>query len=646
MTIKPLRFLGFTLLLLTYFTGQALQRDTTDVYRLIDTAREKHRQGFVDAAEYNFKRAGELADRLNFDRGMLMYAGHYCVFLYDQVRFEEAVTMARVQLEVSTRLGDRQRMGYAYNNLSLQYQAQGKLQRAAEALMKALDISSQTVRPTQQDLSDRRKYYNNLSSLLLDMNDIEKGRQYALKAYEVAETLKDTLAMGRSLVNVVVAEAMAKRLDEAEQHGLQLLDFSQSQNDVQMELKAYNNLGDIYRMQRRFNLAQKTFKKAEQLLHRAPPGNEVYVMMGFSSTYKDQGDYDAANKYYQRAFRLAENELAKPQLIELYLSGAEIKERMGSYKEALRLRKEYEQINDSLRNQEAYSTIQELEVKYQTSEKEKALAERDLKISEQRSKLERMTKWIIVAAALVITLAILLVSGRMISQQKRKTAASEQANRLLEAQLKGEETERARTARELHDGVASILSAAKLHIHAADDNRTVLNTLIGELIETAVQEIRNISHNLAPETILNDGFSHAVQEFCRRVNYPGLQLECYVLGELPALEKKSELMLYRVIQEAVTNTINHADATECIVQLVGNGTNLSITIEDNGKGFDLQQLKQTGIGLQNLSSRMSLLRANHEIHSTPEEGTSIYIEIDTTRIKQQLDTDRFAHFFV
>ncbi|RQP19458.1 MAG: hypothetical protein EAS52_02185 [Parapedobacter sp.] len=646
LTMRYLIFLCLALFIVDNAKGQPATNDTARVHQLIESAREKHQQGLAEAAERDFRQAGELAEQLNFDRGLQLYAGYYCVFLYQQVRYEEALHMGQLQLEVSERLDDKPRMGYAYNNISLQYQAQGKLRQAAEFLMKALEISSEIESLTPRDRSDRRKYYNNLSSLLLDMDDLEKGKEYALQALEIAEELQDTLAMGRSLVNVLVAEAMADDLNAAELHGLQLLAIGQSLNDIQTELTAYINLSDIYRRQKRYPLALETYQKALGLVQKAPPGNEVYILSGISSVYKDMAAYGQANAYFDRALALAEMELTKPKLIELYLSGAEIKERMRAYQEALLLRKQYEQLNDSLRNQETHNTIQELEVKYQTSEKEKALAERDLKISEQRSELERMNKWIVVAVALLVLLTILLLSGRLINQQKRKTAASEQANRLLEAQLLGEETERARTARELHDGVASILSAAKLHIHARNGEDAAAQALVGELIETAVQEIRNISHNLAPEIVLNEGFAQAVQEFCRRVNHPGLQLECYVVGELPKLDKNTELILYRIIQEAVTNTMKHAEATESIVQLVGEGTRLSITIEDNGKGFDLQQLKHTGIGLHNLSSRMQLLRGSHEIHSAPRKGTSIYIEIDALHTTSQpvgkLETQDFV----
>src|SRR5690606_33630129 len=365
-------------------------------------------------------------------------------------------------------------------------QAMGKLQLAADNLINALEISSKVKNPGAVHLGDQRKYYNNLSSLLLDMNDLEKGHLYAKKAYQIAEELQDSVAMGRSLVNILVAEAMAGRLADAEAHGLQLLAIGELVEDVEMVMKAYNNLGDIYRMQGRHSAALETFQKARPLLSDVPPGYEVYLTMGMSATYKDMGEFQKANSYFERALDLAQEELAKPQLIELYLSGAEIKEGLGAYRDALSLRKQYEQLNDSLRNQETQASIQELEVKYQTAEKEKALAERDLMISEQVSELERKNKWFFLSAAVAFLLIILVVFSRWTTVQKHNTQVSEQANRILAAQLQGEETERARTARELHDGVASILSAAKLHINAADSHDRNAFGLVGQLIETAV----------------------------------------------------------------------------------------------------------------------------------------------------------------
>ncbi len=608
--------------------AQEFKSDSVRVFALIDIANEKQAQGFPDSAEHYFKMAGKLAEELDSDAGRLGFAGHYCVFLYHQVRYDEALAMAQRQLAIGLKMNNKQKASYGYNNIALQYQAHGKLRQAASALMNALELSSSIEHPTRRDSSDRRKFYNNLSSLLLDLNDLDKGLQYALQSLKIAEQLQDTVAIGMSLVNVLVAEAMAYKLNDAEQHAEQLLAIGQSYDDVQTELTAYINLSDIYRRQGRLPLALETYRKAEALVPLAPPGNEVYVLSGMATVYKNLGRYHQADAYFGNALALAETELAKPKLIELYLSGAQIKEGLGDYRQALFFRKQYERLSDSLLNAETQQTIQELEVKYQATEKEKSLVEQALTISEQQAKLDRQNKWIALTVALIVLLAVVFVFYRLIGRQKQRIAYSQRENQLLEAQLKGEERERARTARELHDGVASMLSAAKLQINAMSDSHIPSRAHLGQLIESAVQEIRNISHNLAPEAVLSEGMAPAIQEFCRRVYQPGLQLACYVVGTLPQLGKKTELLLYRIVQESVTNLVKHANATEGLVQLVGEGNRLTLTIEDNGKGFDLQQMASKGIGLKNLSSRIKLLDGTYEILSEPGKGTSIYIEID------------------
>lgn len=617
---------------LTALCSRGVQaQDTTQVLRLIDRAKEKQQGGQIDSAEYYFKRAGALADQLRFDNGRLSFFGNYSAFLYEQIRYEEALGFAQKALELSLKLDNKPRAAAAYNNIALQCQAQGKLQDAAQNLMKALNISLAIKNPVSKDLSDRRKYYNNLSSLLLDMNDLDKGLHYAWKAYDMAENLKDTLAMGRSLVNVVVAEAMANRLADAEQHALQYLAIGRSYNDAQMELQAHNNLADIYRRQHRYAMALQHYERAQALLPRTQPGNEVYILSGISSVYKDMGKPENANLYFEKALAIAEKELAKPQLIEMYLSGSEIKEAMGAFKEALYLRKRFEEYSDSLRNQETQRTIQELEVKYQTAEHKKSIAERDLKIAEQETEIERKNTWIVTSVSLIMILVSVLFFLRQLSIQKRQTQLAKEERKLLEAQLYGEEKERERTARELHDGVASILSAAKLQIYNAMDRgqeSRKVHKEIAQLIELAVKEIRNISHNLAPEAILKEGFAYAIQSFCNRIRLSGFALDCYVIGELPKFEKNTELILYRAIQEAVTNIIKHAEATEAIVQIMGEEGRLLITVEDNGKGFDTKEILATGIGLGNISSRVAILGGILNISSKPGDGTSIYIEIE------------------
>ncbi|WP_293942298.1 tetratricopeptide repeat-containing sensor histidine kinase [Sphingobacterium sp. UBA7249] len=624
---KPLFI--YMALMMMLSQSSVFARDTTAVLNFIDRAKEMQRIGKTDSAEYYFNQANRLSKLINYDTGRLVALGNYSVFLYEQLRYSEALSFAKQSLGLSLKMKNKARAAAAYNNISLQYQAMGKLENAAENLVKGLEISSGIKHPSHRDLSDRRKYYNNLSSLMLDLNDVKKGLEYAWESHKLAQKLNDTLAMGRSLVNIVVAEAMSKDFDSAERHAIRLMEIALKHGDIQMEIKAHNNLGDIYRMQKKYNKSLQSFRKAGALLSNEFPGNEVYVLSGMSSVNKDMGNFALAESYYHRAIELGKEQLPKSQLLELYLSGSEIKEGIGKFREALELLKMYRSLADSLKDRETHRSIQELELKYRSMENRKIIAERDLVIAKQNTVIERKSKWVTISISIAVLLSWGLIFMRLVGIQKRKRLKLNYERHLLEAQLNGEERERGRTAKELHDGVASILSATKIKVHNANVTGQEKKALfeIGELIEVAVREIRNISHNLAPEFLLREGLAWAIESFCQRVKGGELSLDFYLIGDIPKFERTVELTLYRTVQEAVTNIIKHSGATEGIVQLEGSGNILRITVEDNGIGFNKNTLSGKGLGLSGLTCRVSNVGGTIEIHSSPGRGTTINIEI-------------------
>lgn len=606
-------------------------QDSTQIAALINRAKEHDSKGSPDSAEYYFKHAGKLAEKLAYSHGRLLYAGNYGVFLYNQTRFSEAMIFARMALEISQQLQDLPRMAAAYNLIALQHQALGRLKDASEQLIKALDIAATLPRPTAKDSSDRRKYLNNLSSLSMDLNDPEKGLRYARQSFEIARLQRDTVAMGNSLINIMVAEAIMGRFSEAIRHGHRYLAIGRSYNDAQMQIKALNNLGDVYRMQKRYTLSLQTFQRALALRPKSLLGHEVYTLWGISKVFSEKGDLNQAGQYFKKALKLSKTQLAAPQLIELLQAGAAINEGLGNYKHALELYRMQTQLKDSLSIQEAKRNIEELEIRYQTAEARNNITKRDLKILEQSMLLDKKNKWHIIFILCITILIITLVTLWLLHIQKQKIQRSRIRIKLIEAQLAGEEKEKARTAKELHDGVASILSAAKLHINALE-NIPYSGMLrdVSSLIDIAIGEIRSISHNLAPEIILKEGFSQALQSFCQRINASGFPLHCYMSGELPTLDKSAQLSIYRIIQECVTNMLKHADATAGIIQVMACHEQLLITIEDDGRGFDTAHVSSGGIGLDSLKARVEKLQGNMDIRSSAK-GTSIFIEINSGR---------------
>jgi signal transduction histidine kinase len=583
--------------------------DTTQVYRLIDLADKMNAANRSDSAEHYYKAAGTLAQFLKFDPGYLKYTGHYTGFLYRQSRYKEALAVAKQQLDAGLRTKDKKKTSNAYNNIALQYQALGQMEAAATHLIKALEAS-------ENDIENQQKYYTNLGSLFLDLKQYKKGLIYAEKGHELAVLLQDTMKVGRSLVNLLVAETLNNNLQKAEVYALRVIAIGEQYRDSELVLTGLCNLGDIHLGLHKFDASLAIFQRALSLLDKSGPDYAAYVYQGLASTYRHMKKYREADYYFNLAYQEGEKYLPKAEFSTLLLSGAEIKEALGEYKTALTLRKRYQVVNDSLVNASTQGTLHELEIQYKTAEKE-------AKMAKQANELEKKKQWIMLYTALLALLTAVLLFNRKMAKQREKLSATGYRNKLLKAQLDGEEEERSRTARDLHDGVASVLSAAKLQLHLLPGTA---HLGAKNLVDQALQEVRNISHNMAAEIVSSEGLGSAVHSFCLRVSHPGLEINYIQLGDVPQLSKRQELLLYRSIQEAVTNIVKHARATEAIVQLYTESQHLSITIEDNGRGF--KQKQKEGIGLRSLASRIKLLNGTMDIHSTPGVGTTVHLEVN------------------
>lgn len=202
----------------------------------------------------------------------------------------------------------------------------------------------------------------------------------------------------------------------------------------------------------------------------------------------------------------------------------------------------------------------------------------------------------------------------------------------LHGLLEGEERERKRLAAELHDGIASDLSAIKYNLSrlAQQNDNLKNNDLLAEMFEhidkTSVQ-IREISHNLSLSTITDLGLHGALLRFCLQVERAnGISIECAIKGEPVFTNTVTEIHIYRIVQELITNIVKHAEAESIEVEFLYEEKLLTITIKDDGKGFSPNPNK-SGIGLSNIHSRIQFLNASFTKENS-DKGTVCTIKID------------------
>lgn len=225
----------------------------------------------------------------------------------------------------------------------------------------------------------------------------------------------------------------------------------------------------------------------------------------------------------------------------------------------------------------------------------------------------------------------IVVSSRDISQRIETDLRLKEMH-LLEALIEGEEKERNRIAIDLHDEVSGMIAAAKMQFSAlSEKNKPLAVSKEYEqgmnLLESALRSVRNTSHNLMPELLLENGLDKALQRYCNVVNNEQLYVEYITTGFIQRYSSSFELALYRITQELIGNIIKHAYATEALVQLSDHNNILSLSIEDNGCGFD-ENLRIKGTGLKSIEKRVNAMNGKMELHSQPGKGTQIYLEFE------------------
>ena len=302
---------------------------------------------------------------------------------------------------------------------------------------------------------------------------------------------------------------------------------------------------------------------------------------------------------------------------------AEVEAKTGNHEEAYRTMRELLAVNDSIYSNNIKLQLSEMEARYNASENERRIMELENQ--------GRMQKTILFGSATLAVLIFLFLlyainQRKKRAQQKLIAVEQRQAMKISMALMEGQENERARVARELHDGLGGKLTGIKLTIEncarATNDGR--LQKATQQLTE-AVADIRDLSHNLMPPSIRKYGLEEAIKDFIQNLETPGTRIEYYASNLSALVHVNKQLSVFRIIQELVNNAVKHAHASRILLQTTIEDDLLLIDIEDDGIGFD-PLVVERNMGLHNIETRVQFLNGTMRIDSQPGKGTAINIE--------------------
>lgn len=218
------------------------------------------------------------------------------------------------------------------------------------------------------------------------------------------------------------------------------------------------------------------------------------------------------------------------------------------------------------------------------------------------------------------------------------TLLKEAEKMVIRSLIEGEDNERKRVAKEIHDSLGQNLTAASLNFGAVkglidklDDSRKEKFNVGYSFLNSAIEESRNIALNLMPKSIDDFGLLPTLKSLFSQIEKSGnLKITFYEnLRSETRFPPNIELNLYRITQEALNNVLKHAEASTIFIQLLLHKKEIIYTFEDDGKGFDFNLIKHDskGLGLKNISNRVMAMSGMIEIDSIPGKGTAFTIQI-------------------
>lgn len=519
-------------------------------------------------------------------------------------------------------------------------------------------------------------------------NDDRAIKNY-LNAIDAFRKLHDSARVAEVQADLARLYAEQEYYEEALNYLHQVLKFYEGRKDTMMQGRILNQLGDTYLSKGNIELAISFLKKSREfnlivrdtLLHlinsitlatiaesgesivydadstlQAFTRRETNIDPGFKSSallnagiyYMRQKKYPLALYYFDKSREAATKNPVRLRNAYKHISAC-YKE-MGDFETAFLYLNKYSQLNDSILNARRTWIINELLITKQTREKEAQIIdlENQKKLSSMSNRAQKIITFsllfgsIIVLFGAYITIRLYqqrLNTNQVISKQKEELTQSritELENNLkietMHSMLQGQEAERERIAKDLHDSLGGLLSTIKLHFDSVTSKLPAVEAQepyqkANQLLDEACKEVRNISNNMQPGALLKLGILPAIKDLINRIqgeDQPDIEFQHF--GINGDLESTLSLNIYRIIQELLINSIKHANADEILIQLIEKDNEIIVMVEDDGNGYDVE-LVAKGMGTGNIASRVKYLKGELSIDSELGKGTTTMITI-------------------
>lgn len=614
---------------------QQSKQDSIKVNLLNEIASEYFNQNTTKAAEYT-NQALSLSEKINFKNGKAKALNSLGILVQKQGNYDSAIVLQNSALNIYQQINNQKGIAKSYSDLCIAYWKKADFVSALDYELKSLKA--------YEKINDQKGIafcYNMIGIIYKDLKKPEDAIKYYLLSAKIKKNIADEKGLASTYNNI--ANVYKDKLNEDSSYkyyNLALLLHKKNTN-LSGESMVLANIGSLKFKLGKYQDALNYYLLGLDVEKKLADSNSIatsYINIG--NSYTALKKYSEARKYIFEGLKILEKINDLEGVMSAYEMLAYLYQEEKNFEEALHYYQQFISVRDSIMGNSEKEKIAELQTQYEVEKK-------DLELAKNKAELDAKEKQAYIKNIVIISIlgisGLLFLAGIMYFRKKKveqqaalNAEIANQKELRTKAIMEAEEKERRRIAQDLHDGVGQLLSAAKLNLSNleskikvnSEEEKTAVQNAI-QLVDDSVKEVRTVSHNMMPNTLIKLGLASAIREFITKLgSSPSLKVDLEIVGLDKRLNNQIETVLYRVIQELINNIIKHAKASHISIQLIRHDSELSVMIEDNGVGFNIDNLQDnTGIGIKGIQTRVDFLNGSVHFDSTPGRGTTVIMDI-------------------
>lgn len=511
--------------------------------------------------------------------------------------YETSLKQSNLALKQAVLLKNNYLIAKSYNIIGVNFDDLFMLDKAFFYYEKSLKHASKTTDDTLKG-----KIYNNLANIyFFEKKNFKKGIEYYKKSLIHTEKIKDTSKIFLRKLNITWAYFQENQYKTAKPY----LDY----------LNQYKN------------------KFADE--------STLIILNMVNGLYAEfRNDPINADQYYQKAIQYGEKSNEKFDLSVAYYNYSLFLAKIKKFEKAYKYSKKYEDLNNQIQNDSKIKTAKNTGINLEVEEYKRELNKisstyksKETYYLEQQSRNKKIVILVLVLSLLLFLIFYAFSQNEKLKQYNRlKEIQSKIQQNIINATIDGQESERKKIAAFLHDNISALLSSAGMHLNvfssmSQNQSDEILKTK--SILEDAHHKVRDLSHELMPSLLVRFGLLYALEDLCEKNSNSKIKFEfSNTIDTHTRFDESLEMKIYFIVSELLNNILKHSKANKAKLETTLYNNALTITIKDNGKGFDdLKKNSSDGYGINRIKARINNMKGKFFIKSQKDKGTTIELTL-------------------